>query len=187
MTRLTILAVLCAVLTAQAAGARPLGKVRLEQKLGRDSTVFALKVAESTLKPGKEFQAIVSVHLSPSWHVYSSQNSEDIGVTALEVHLPDTLASFLELVGVEEKGELHTKYDENFEAEVKSYESDFQVLAKLRVKDAAVATRLPLSLLVTYGACSGALCLPPRTFAVPMTVDCGKKASTVGEQWVQIQ
>src|SRR5687768_7674114 len=71
-------------------------KMRFAEKFGNDSTVFTLSIDQKQkFEQGKTFEARIKVKQRGYWHLYSSKNSEDLGVSplTLEIH-PDAQKSF---------------------------------------------------------------------------------------------
>src|SRR5688500_13041989 len=90
-------------------------KVRFAEKFSNDSTVFTLSVDQKQkFEQGKTFEARVKVKQNGHWHLYSSKNSEDLGVSplTLEVH-PDAAKSF-KVISFREIGKPVEKFDSNF-------------------------------------------------------------------------
>jgi len=146
-------------------------KVRLESKLMVDSSVFTMKIdPKQEIAAGKTFKARVHVKHNPKWHIYSSQMDPNSGLPILEVSLPPELENTYKLQGITEEGKMKVGFDSNFDAVTKAYYGDFDIIANVKVLPKAKLGKVPFSLYIKYGTCSESICLPPRTFVVPMTM-----------------
>ncbi|HET6402040.1 MAG TPA: hypothetical protein VFH95_11665 [Candidatus Kapabacteria bacterium] len=146
------------------------GHPRIETRLAADSTIFTMKLdANHPLKPGKTFQ--VRIHVKPGriWHVYSSKMSSDGGLTPLTVHVPPELSGYFEITKVAENGVIRTAYDSNFMTVTMAHYKPFDVIATIKVLKKA-EKEIPFYLYVHFQTCNETMCMPPRTFAVPMSV-----------------
>jgi hypothetical protein len=146
------------------------GEPRLATKLGKDSTIFKLAIdSKKPPKVGSSFK--VRIHVTPhgDWHVYSSKMSSDGGLTPLTLQLPTDLAEFFEITKIEETGDIHTGFDSNFMAVTMAHYSPYDIIATVKVLKKA-PDEVPFYLLLHYQTCNEYMCMPPRTFAVPMTI-----------------
>jgi thiol:disulfide interchange protein len=145
------------------------GKVRLASKLGNDSTIFTLSVDnKQKIEQGKTFEARVKVKQN-GWHLYSSKMSPDVGPTPLTITIPPELSSTYKFVSVKEKGKLVQKVDENFDGGVtKALHGPLELTITLKVANDAKLEKTPLKLRFEYTTCSESICMPPRTFEIPM-------------------
>ena len=146
------------------------GHPRIEKRLAADSTIFTMTVkANHPLKPGKTFQ--VKIHVQPGrvWHVYSSKMSSDGGLTPLTIHVPPELSGYFEIAKIAEAGVIRTSYDSNFMTVTMAHYKPFDLTVTLRVLKKS-ETEIPFYLYVHFQTCNETMCMPPRTFAVPMTV-----------------
>ncbi|GEM_PF-1867101 len=145
------------------------GGPRIEKKLGLDSTVFTMTfLGKQPVKEGKTFQ--VRIHVSPGkdWHVYSSKMSGEEGLTPLTLVLPEELSSYFSIESLKETGKLTTGYDSNFMTVTMAHYAPFDIIATIKVTKKADSP-LPFYLLLHFQTCNEYMCMPPRTFAIPMT------------------
>ena len=161
-------ATLCLGWTAQtrAGGTQP----KLATKLGPDSTVLTVKLdPKAAPTAGKTFN--VTLHITPkqNFHVYSSTMTPDGAAAPMTIAIPSEIDSFFTLVAAKEFGEMETGYDSEYSTVTKFFPEPFDVIATIKVKENS-ATPVPFSLNVHFQSCSSNQCIPPRTFAVPMTV-----------------
>ncbi len=144
------------------------GKVRLASKLGNDSTLFTLSVdSKQKIEQGKTFEARIKVKQN-GWHLYSSKMSPDVGPTPLTITIPPQLSKTYKLVSIKEKGKVEEKFDENFGGVTKAIYGPIDVTLTLKVSQDAKIGKAPLELYLEYTSCSESICMPPRTFAIPM-------------------
>jgi thiol:disulfide interchange protein len=143
---------------------------RLETKFGGDSTVFKLSIGEKE-KPiaGKTFQVIIHVQSGRHWHVYSSMMSDTGGLIPLSLAVPDEISKFFQIVSLKETGKITRIYDSSFEMWSLAHYTPFDIIATIKVKQNATE-KVPFYLYIHYQTCNENMCMPPRTFAVPMTV-----------------
>jgi hypothetical protein len=146
------------------------GEPRLATKLGKDSTIFTLALDGKAMpKVGKTFNVRIHVKPGGDWHVYSSKMASEGGLTPLTLQLPADLDEFFEITKLEETGDLHTGFDSNFMAVTMAHYTPYDIVATVKVKKKAPA-EIPFYVLLHYQTCNEFMCMPPRTFAVPMTV-----------------
>jgi len=146
------------------------GEPRLATKLGKDSTIFTLSLDGKTApQVGKTFNVRIHVKPGGDWHVYSSKMPSEGGLTPLTLQLPADLEEFFEIIKLDETGDLHTGFDSNFMAVTMAHYTPYDIIATIKVKKKAPA-EIPFYLLLHYQTCNEFMCMPPRTFAVPMTV-----------------
>ncbi|HEY6172039.1 MAG TPA: cytochrome c biogenesis protein CcdA, partial [Candidatus Kapabacteria bacterium] len=144
------------------------GKVRLASKLGNDSTIFTLSVdSKQKIEQGKNFEARIKVKQN-GWHLYSSKMSPDVGPTPLTITIPSELSKTYKLVSIKEKGKVEEKFDENFGGVTKAIYGPIDVTLTLKVAPDAKVGKVPLELYLEYTSCSESICMPPRTFTIPM-------------------
>ena len=156
------------LVVAQAGALRASGP-RIEHKLGGDSTVFSMTLGpKEKPKVGKSFQ--ITMHVTPGhdWHVYSSKMSTEGGLVPLTLTVPPELSEYFEVEKVEETGEIKTAYDSNFMAVTMAHFTPFDVTVTIKVK------KMPKEedsfyVWVHFQTCTETMCMPPRTFEVPMT------------------
>jgi len=143
---------------------------RIETQLRADSTLFSLQLEPGT-KPtaGKTFKARIHVKPGNGWHVWSARLSTEGGLVPLTLHIPDELSKYFTIMSIKEIGDAHVGYDSSFEAETIGYTTPFDIIATIKVRDNAAAP-LPFSLLVNFQTCNETMCMPPRIYAVPMTI-----------------
>lgn len=167
--KLLFTTLLCGSLFTASAYAQ-FNKANLATKLGLDSTIFTMKLdAKHPPKPGQSFK--VTIHVAPggNWHVYSSRMSSDGGLTPLTLKVPAEISQYFEIEKVTETGALRTSYDSNFMSVTMAHYTPFDVIVTMKVLKKA-EQEVPFYLLVHYQTCTETMCMPPRTFAVPMTV-----------------
>ncbi|SRR5579883_274522 len=155
------------------------GEPRLANKLGRDSTIFSMSLMPKQMpKVGKTFK--VKIHVTPhgDWHVYSSKMKNEEGLTPLTLQVPPQLEDFFEIEKIEETGNLHTAYDSNFMTVTMAHYSPYDIIVTMKVKKKSEGV-VPFYLYLHYQTCNETMCMPPRTFAVPMTV--------IGEQPLKVK
>lgn len=144
------------------------GKVRLANKFGNDSTIFTLTVdSKQKIVQGKTFEAKIKVKQN-GWHMYSSKMSPDVGPTPLTITIPQELSKTYKFVAVKEKGKLVEKFDENFGGVTKALEGPLELTVTVKVAIDAKPEKTPLKLNLEYTTCSESICMPPRTFEIPM-------------------
>jgi hypothetical protein len=156
------------IFAIQAGGLRANGP-RVEHKLGGDSTVFSMTLdPKQPPKVGKTFQ--VTIHVSPGrdWHVYSAKMSTDGGLVPLTLSLPPELADCFDIEKLEETGDIRTAYDSNFDAVTMAHFTPYDVIATIKVKKKPNPDSA-FYLLLHFQTCNETMCMPPRTFEVPMT------------------
>lgn len=144
------------------------GNVRLASKFGNDSTVFTLTVDnKQSVEQGKTFEARIKIKQN-GWHLYSSTMSPDVGPTPLTITLPQKLQKIYQLISIKEKGKIEEKFDENFDGVTKAIYGPVDIILTLKVAQDAKPEKTPLELHLEYTSCSESICMPPRTFAIPM-------------------
>jgi hypothetical protein len=156
------------LIVAQAGIAHATGP-RIEHKLGGDSTIFSMTVSpKQHPKVGSTFQ--VTIHVTPGqdWHVYSSKMSTDGGLVPLTLALPPELSEFYDVEKIDEIGDVKTAFDSNFMTVTMAHFTPYDVIATIKVKKKPTIDT-PFSLLLHFQTCNENMCMPPRTFAVPMT------------------
>ncbi len=179
MKRVFGLAVLCLfglasllVMTRPAAsvGNSPAKKPSLYTKLLTDSSIFTVTLDKKAVYfPGKIFVAKVHVRHAQGWHLYSSTMSPDAGPSPLTVEIPSEIASSYTITGIKEAGKLVSKLDSNFGAITKAYYDDFDLYVSVQINKAVSPGAQSFGLVVRYMTCSESICLPARSYAVPMT------------------
>lgn len=161
------------------------GKVRLATKFASDSSTFNLKLnPKDTFEVGKTFKVTIKKDDirpadRPDWYIYSPTMSEDAGPSPLSVTIPPELRSTYQLVKLTENSKPKEKFDENFGAVTKAHYEDFTLTATIKIKDKAKAGKTPFVLHLNYMTCSQSICIPSRTFEVPMTALMGHKPVTI--------
>lgn len=157
------------ILMVAVAGSLRAGEPRIEHKLGLDSTFFTMTLDQKHRpKPGGTFE--ITIHVTPGhdWHVYSTKMSTDGGLVPLTLVVPPELSDFFEIQSLTETGDIKTAYDSNFDAVTMAHFAPFDVIATIKVK-AKPKIDSPFYLLVHFQTCNESMCMPPRTFEVPMT------------------
>ncbi len=173
--RLTLVALLFSLVLIPsqrgiAAGNQPVRKPSLSTKLIQDSSIFTLSLDKKQVYyPGRTFVAKIHVRHSKGWHLYSSMMSPDAGPSPLSVTVPDELDPYYSIVSLKESGKLTSNLDSNFNAITKAYYGDFDLNVSVRIKKQVKPGSQAFGLVVRYMTCSENLCLPGRSFAVPMT------------------
>ncbi len=143
-------------------------KVRFAEKFRNDSTVFTLSVdSKQKIEVGKTFEARIKVNQT-HWHMYSVKSSDE-GPPPLELMIHPDHTDKYTLVGIREKGKIVEKYDSGFQSITKYLKDDFELLATIRVNKNVDIGKTPFALAIKYVTCSENICLPPGTFAIPMT------------------
>ncbi len=142
---------------------------KLSLRFGVDSTMFVLQL-DPNEKPkcGSTFHATIHVTPGPVWHIWSASMSADGGLTPLKLKLPETIQKYFEIVSIKEVGKLTLGFDSSFMTDTKAHFGKYDIIATIKVRDNAPAP-VPFSIYVYFQTCNEVLCLPPRTFAVPMT------------------
>ncbi len=142
---------------------------RIEKKLGGDSTLFSMTLApKQNPKVGGTFQVIVHVIPGADWHVYSTKMSTDGGLVPLTLAVPPELADYFEVEKLEEIGDIKTAFDSNFMTVTMAHFTPYDVIATIKVKK-KLNPDSAFYLLLHFQTCNETMCMPPRTFAVPMT------------------
>jgi thiol:disulfide interchange protein len=146
------------------------GPVRLEKKLGQDSTILTLKIADAKkIKAGGTFEVRIHANFHAPWHIYSSAMSADGGLVPLTVALPEAIAPYFKIQSLKETGTTTNLFDSNFQTLTMAHYSPYDIIATVKVLKHA-ADKVPFSLIVHYQTCNESQCLQPRSFEVPMTV-----------------
>ena len=143
---------------------------RLATKLGLDSTIFSMDIGPGqTPKAGSSFK--VKIHVKPGgdWHVYSAKMSSEGGLTPLTIAVPEEISEYFKIDGIEETGDIRTGYDSNFMATTMAHYTPYDITVTITVLKKS-ADQVPFYLFLHYQTCNETMCMPPRTFAVPMTV-----------------
>lgn len=184
LTGLLILLLFLAGLPSSSSAQRP---VRLEKKLAADSMVFDLKVEpKDTLEVGKTFKAKIKARSirpegAPEWHMYSSTMDPDAGPTPLSVSIPPELQNVYKIVKLREIANVKSEFDENFDAVTKAIYGDFEIEVTVKISELTKPGKTPFALHINYMTCKETLCLPERTFDIPMSI-LGKKPLMVDIQ-----
>jgi len=139
------------------------------EKFAPDSATFSLAVDQKQdFSQGKIFAAKIHFKRSSDhWHIYSSKSDAEASFP-LKVAIPNELGNNFQLVGFEERGKSKRNYDSNFSAWTQAFYSDFDIIAKVKVRSAAKLGSDPFYLLINYQTCNESNCIPPNTFTVPM-------------------
>ena len=158
------------VLMAGVASFANASQPRLETKFGGDSTIFKLSVGPNE-KPiaGKTFQVTIHVQPGKHWHVYSSMMSDTGGLIPLSLAVPDEISKLFQIVSLKETGKITRTYDSSFAMWSLAHYTPFDIIATIKVKQNA-SEKVPFYLYLHYQTCNETMCMPPRTFAVPMTL-----------------
>ncbi len=151
------------------AGILRAGGPRVEHKLGGDSTVFSMTLApKQHPKVGGTFDVVIHVAPGQDWHVYSAKMSTDGGLVPLTLTVPPELADYYGIEKIEENGEIKTAYDSNFMTVTMAHFAPYDVIATISVKKKPNPDSA-FYLLLHFQTCNETMCMPPRTFEVPMT------------------
>lgn len=103
-----------------------------------------------------EYELVFKATIDDGWHLYS-QFIEEGGPIATSFGFDNTPG--LELIGiVEEKGELETDHDPNFDMELKWYSNEVEFVQKVKVS----ADNVKLSGYHEFMTCDDEQCLPPE-------------------------
>lgn len=146
--------------------AQKLPKTR--EKFAPDSATFTLSVdSKQDFSQGKTFDAKIHFKVGKQWHVYSSKSDGEAS-SPLKLAIPDDLANNFQLLSFEEKGKVKPNFDSNFMAWTRAFYSDFDIIAKIKVKGSAKLGKNPFYLLMNYQTCNESNCIPANTFTVPM-------------------
>ena len=155
-------------------GAAHFNEIKLDTKLHQDSTIFTLMLdTKQPHKAGSTFEAVIHVNPGVGWHVWSSDMSAEGGLTPLKVAVPAEISKYFELVSFRETGTIKVGYDSSFDVATRAHYGEYDVIAKVSVREAAAAP-VPFFLLVHYQTCNETTCQPPRWYSVPMAA-LGKK------------
>jgi len=142
-----------------------------QKKPGEAASIGKLDI-QGDAKPGGNVVAIVHVKLEKAWHVQSNKPSE-----------PNFIPTELKLATTPGVKVTTIKYPEGkaekvqgLEKPLSVYEGDFQISASLTLDAKA---RLPLTIPATlsYQACQGATCYPPKKvkFDIPVGGEAEQK------------
>ncbi len=146
--------------------AQKLSKIR--EKFAPDSATFSLSIdPQQDFSQGKTFEAKIHFKIGKHWHVYSSKSDAEAS-SPLKLAIPDDLINSFSLTGFEEHGKVTPTFDSNFMATTKAFYSDFDIVAKIKVKSSAKPGKNPFYLLMNYQTCNESNCIPSNTFTVPM-------------------
>ncbi len=146
--------------------AQKLSKIR--EKFAPDSATFTLSIdPNQDFSQGKTFEAKIHFKTGKHWHVYSSKSDAEAS-SPLKLAIPDELINNFSLTGFEERGKVTPKFDSNFMATTKAFYSDFDIVAKIKVKGSAKPGKNPFYLWINYQTCNESNCIPANTFTVPM-------------------
>ncbi len=135
-----------------------------QKKPGEAATIGRVEI-QGDAKPGGNVVAIVHVKLEKAWHVQSNKPSE-----------PNFFATVLKLAPTPGVKVTTIKYPEGKAEKVQGlakplsvYDGDFQISALLTLDAKA---RLPLTIPATlsYQACRGATCYPPKKLKFDIAV-----------------
>ncbi|MEP7235249.1 MAG: cytochrome c biogenesis protein CcdA [Ignavibacteriota bacterium] len=167
MRRLLIF-LLLAGLTPLASSAVAQKLPKLREKFAPDSATFSISVKpDQDFSQGKIFEAKIHFKVGRHWHVYTSKSDAEAS-TPLVMVIPPELSANYQLVSFEEKGKVTPRFDSNFMATTKAFYSDFDILAKVKVKATAKIGNEPFYLWLSYQTCNESNCIPANTFTVPM-------------------
>jgi thiol:disulfide interchange protein len=139
------------------------------EKFAPDSATFTLAVDQKQdFSQGKIFDAKIHFKRSSNqWHIYSSKSDAEASFP-LKIAIPGELANNFQLISFEEHGNIKRNYDSNFSAWTQAFYSDFDIIAKVKVRSAAKVGSNPFYLLINYQTCNESNCIPANTFTVPM-------------------
>ncbi|MDP4219254.1 MAG: cytochrome c biogenesis protein CcdA [Bacteroidota bacterium] len=146
--------------------AQKLSKIR--EKFAPDSATFTMAVdPKQDFSQGKTFEAKIHFKIGKHWHVYSSKSNSEAS-SPLILQIPSELGSNFQLESFEEKGKVTAKFDSNFMATTKAFYSDFDIVAKIKIRSNAKLGKDPFYLWMNYQTCNESNCIPANTFTVPM-------------------
>jgi DsbC/DsbD-like thiol-disulfide interchange protein len=140
-----------------------------QKKPGEAASIGKVDI-QGDIKPGGNVVAIVHVKLEKAWHVQSNKPSE-----------PNFIPTALALAPTPGVKVTTVKYPEGKEEKVQGlakplsvYDGDFQISALLTLDAKA---RLPLTIPATlsYQACQGATCYPPKKVKFDIAVGAEAK------------
>jgi DsbC/DsbD-like thiol-disulfide interchange protein len=140
-----------------------------QKKPGEAASIGKVEV-QGDVKPGGNVVAVVQVKLEKAWHVQSNKPSE-----------PNYIPTVLTLAPTPGVKVTTIKYPEGKAEKVQGlakplsvYEADFQISALLTLDAKA---RLPLTIPATlsYQACQGATCYPPKKLKFDIVVGAEAK------------
>lgn len=141
---------------------------KLATKFGKDSTLFSMQLdPHQKITCGKTFQATIHVTTGSVWHIWSASMSSEGGLSPLHIKLPEAIQKYFEIVAIKEVGKITLGYDSSFMTETKAHFGKYDIRATIKVRDNAPAP-VPFEIYVYFQTCNEVMCLPPRTFAVPM-------------------
>jgi len=135
-----------------------------QKKPGEAASIGKVEV-QGDVKPGGNVVAVVQVKLEKAWHLQSNKPSE-----------PNFIPTVLTLVPTPGVNATTIKYPEGKAEKVQGlakplsvYDGDFQISALLKLDANA---RLPLTIPATlsYQACQGATCYPPKKLKIDIAV-----------------
>ena len=130
--------------------------VAAQKKPGEAASIGKVEI-QGDAKPGGNVVAVVQVKLEKAWHVQSNKPSE--------ANFIPTVLTLAPTPGVKEKA---IKYPEGKAEKVQGlakplsvYDGDFQISAMLTL-DAKATLPLGIPATLSYQACQGATCYPPK-------------------------
>ncbi len=137
----------------------------LAQKKPGEAAGIAKVEIQGDAKPGGNVVAIVKVKLEKAWHVQSNKPSEPNFIPTVLTVAPTSGFKLTAIKYPEGKAEKV----EGLAKPLSVYDGDFQITALLTLDAKA---RLPLTIPATlsYQACQGATCYPPRKLKFDIAV-----------------
>ena len=137
----------------------------LAQKKPGEAASIGKVAIQGDAKPGGKVVANVQVKLEKAWHVQSNKPSE-----------PNFIPTELKLAATPGVKVTSIKYPEGksekvdgLEKPLSVYEGDFQISASLTL-DAKARPPLTIPATLSYQACQGATCYPPKKLKFDITV-----------------
>ena len=106
-----------------------------------------------------EYEITMKASIEKGWHLYSQKLTRDDGPVATEFRYFNDAKEF-ELIGeTEEKGELHTEFDPNFNMELAYFEKEVSFVQKVKATPGTNVIKGDVYFMV----CDAEKCLPPET------------------------
>jgi DsbC/DsbD-like thiol-disulfide interchange protein len=140
-----------------------------QKKPGEAASLDKVEI-QGVVKPGGAFSAVVHVKLDQGYHTHSNQPSEpNFIATVLKVEAKNGVK-----VGAIKYPEGKSEKVKGLEKPLSIYEDHFAITVPITLEDKA---RLPVSIpaTLTYQACQGATCYPPKKLSFDILVMAGAK------------
>ena len=143
--------------------------VLAQAKPGEAATIKGVEI-KGDAKPGATVTAVVKVELAKSYHAHSNKPSESSYIpTVIAVNVPKGVKA----------GSIKYPAGKSLKVEVidkplSIYEDEFEVSVPLTLgRDAALPLTIPATL--SYQACKGAVCYPPKKVKFDIVVGAAKR------------